>query len=449
MMIKVSIIMAVLNGMPYFPQALESVMGQTLKEIEIIVVDAGSNDGTLEYIKENQATDSRIKLINSDQKSMGRQCNLGIAQANGEYLGFCESDDFLELNMYEDLYEIAINNKNVDAIISDFFMTFGRGEQEQNYKHSLLSSKNKHKYNTPVTYEELPEIQYGLNYMWHSIYPTKFLRDNNIILNETKSAAFQDAGFVENMKLSAKYMYFSDKAYYHYRRDNDNASNYKKCVGLFGLQELNYAMNYHLNNYIKKNGFNNRVLNVLFKHFYVFTYHYSLDKIWNTNVEYQDLVIESQKNVVDFYNKMPVKYQLNCNDNEMFMLFINDLNAYCNVLDIKYNVKCKSLDSMLNVLEDETDVVLFGYGESGKAYNVLLRKKMPNLNVVLCDNNINLRVNGVISPEDAIDKYKDAVYLLTVETAFEPMEKQLLECGVESNRIFRGVNISIHEAYEF
>lgn len=444
-MCKVSVIMAVLNGMPYFPQALESVMGQTLKEIEIIVVDAGSNDGTLEYIQENQAVDNRVKLIHSDQKSMGRQCNLGMDIATGEYVGFCESDDFLELNMYEDLYEIAVNNKEADAIISNFFMTIGRGEKEQNYKHSLLSNKNKHMYNKCVTYEELPEIQHGLNYMWHSIYPTKFLKDNNIVLNETKSAAFQDAGFVEHMKLKAKYMYFSDKPYYHYRRDNDNSSGYKNGVGRFAVQELNYAMNFHLNS----DEFYDKKLKVFFKYLSMFDYYYGLDKCWNAPIDYANDVEKLQKNIQDFYNKMPVKYQLMCDDDKTFSLFTRDLNTYNNILDVKYKSKIENLNKIVEILKNEKTVVLFGFGDAGRSYNILLKNKLPKLEILHCDNNEDLRVNNVLDPENTIKNHPDAVYLLTVETAFQPMENQLVEYGVQASRIFRGVNIGMHEAYEF
>lgn len=102
-MAKVSVILPSLNVGKYIGQCLESVVKQTLKDIEIICVDAGSTDGTLETINEYVERDSRVKLIVSDKKSYGYQMNLGISAATGTYIGIVETDDFVSENMYEDL----------------------------------------------------------------------------------------------------------------------------------------------------------------------------------------------------------------------------------------------------------------------------------------------------------------------------------------------------------
>ena len=79
--IMISVIMPVLNGLPYFEQAIQSVRLQTLKNIEIIVVDAGSTDGTWELANRLAKTDTRIKTILAEKRSMGYQYNLGIDKA--------------------------------------------------------------------------------------------------------------------------------------------------------------------------------------------------------------------------------------------------------------------------------------------------------------------------------------------------------------------------------
>ena len=85
---KVSVVMPVFNGMPYFPEAMDSILHQTLKEIEILVVDAGSTDGTREYVTQIAEMDARVRLLFSEKKSMGYQYNLGICNAKGKYIGF-------------------------------------------------------------------------------------------------------------------------------------------------------------------------------------------------------------------------------------------------------------------------------------------------------------------------------------------------------------------------
>ena len=114
---KVSVIMPSLNVAPYVRECIESVLGQTLREIEIICVDAGSTDGTLEILREYAEKDSRITLIVSDKKSYGYQMNLGLNVATGKYVGIVETDDRVRENMYETLYGLAEQNA-VDIIKS-------------------------------------------------------------------------------------------------------------------------------------------------------------------------------------------------------------------------------------------------------------------------------------------------------------------------------------------
>ena len=91
--VKVSVIVPSLNAMPYIKQCLDSIRIQTLTELEILCVDAGSEDGTLAVINEYAVMDNRIRLIKSDQKSYGYQVNHGIEAARGEYVGIVEPDD--------------------------------------------------------------------------------------------------------------------------------------------------------------------------------------------------------------------------------------------------------------------------------------------------------------------------------------------------------------------
>lgn len=96
----------------YIGECIESVVSQTLKDIEIICVDAGSTDGTLEILEEYAAKDERIRLLHSDMKSYGHQMNMGLASACGEYIGIVETDDFIAPDMYEELYRLTDCGKN-------------------------------------------------------------------------------------------------------------------------------------------------------------------------------------------------------------------------------------------------------------------------------------------------------------------------------------------------
>ncbi len=103
----VSIILPSLNVADYIQEALNSARSQTMQEIEMICIDAGSTDGTLEILEEGAKDDPRIRILHSEVRSYGYQVNLGIREARGEYVAILETDDFVDPGMYETLYRLA------------------------------------------------------------------------------------------------------------------------------------------------------------------------------------------------------------------------------------------------------------------------------------------------------------------------------------------------------
>ena len=130
--------MPCLNSEKYISEAIESVLNQTLKEIELNIVDAGSTDNTLEIIENYRQRDDRVVLLHSDQKSMGYQYNMGIQNAKGKYIGFVESDDYIHEEMYERMFEAAEQNE-IDFVKSDFDMFIGGKDSRLFYKPCGLS----------------------------------------------------------------------------------------------------------------------------------------------------------------------------------------------------------------------------------------------------------------------------------------------------------------------
>ena len=127
---KVSVIMPSLNVADYIEEAVQSVINQTLKDIEIICIDAGSNDGTWEILTRLAAADGRIILRHSDRKSYGFQVNLGIAMASGEYIAVVETDDYVDSKMYERLYQEAVAH-DCDYVKSDYFAYWTQADRKR------------------------------------------------------------------------------------------------------------------------------------------------------------------------------------------------------------------------------------------------------------------------------------------------------------------------------
>ena len=110
-MAKVSIIIPTYNVEMYLVECMESVVNQTLKDIEIICINDGSTDGSLEILKSYAQKDDRIVLVDKENGGYGIGMNIGLDKATGEYIGIVEPDDFIPLNMYSDLYEKAVENE--------------------------------------------------------------------------------------------------------------------------------------------------------------------------------------------------------------------------------------------------------------------------------------------------------------------------------------------------
>ena len=113
-MAKVSVIVPTYNVEPYLRECMDSIIGQTMKELEIICVNDGSTDGSLAILKEYAEKDSRVVLIDKQNAGYGCAMNDGLDRATGEYIGIVEPDDFVDRHMYEDLYRIA-KEKDLDV----------------------------------------------------------------------------------------------------------------------------------------------------------------------------------------------------------------------------------------------------------------------------------------------------------------------------------------------
>ncbi len=215
---KISIIIPVYNVETYLSECLDSVINQTLHDIEIICINDGSTDNSLDILKEYSLKDCRVKIINKINSGYGHSMNIGIANAAGEYIGIIESDDFAELNMFEELYNLAKNN-NADIVKSDWFNYWA--ENNKNIKANMLSNFETDKVINTSTNKALLSIQPSV---WSAIYRRDFLTQNGISFLETPGASYQDTSFYIKSMMMAESVKITNSAYVHYRQDNMNAS---------------------------------------------------------------------------------------------------------------------------------------------------------------------------------------------------------------------------------
>ncbi|PWM73570.1 MAG: hypothetical protein DBX45_05415 [Oscillospiraceae bacterium] len=221
---KVSVILPSLNVKEYIAECIQSVCNQTLRDIEIICVDAGSTDGTLELIEQAENADSRIKLVKSPKKSYGLQMNLGVQHAHGKYIAIVETDDYILPNMLNYLYEVCERN-DLDFAKADFYR-FTREDNGEEIRYlNQLSAKSEY-YNRVINPRVEKEVFTFVMNTWSGIYKKNFLEKEKIFHNETPGASFQDTSFWFQTFSKAKRVYFVNKPFYMNRRDNPNSSVY-------------------------------------------------------------------------------------------------------------------------------------------------------------------------------------------------------------------------------
>ena len=232
---KVSVILPSLNVAAYIRECLESVVNQSLRELEIICIDAGSTDGTEEILKKYAAKDSRITLLRSNVKSYGRQVNMGLDYAKGEYVAVLETDDWIAEDMYRRLYNQAVRDR-LDYAAADFETFFqlqngyGYFTRQHIFPDRKWTSKATEKrpgrdwYGKVLGSGEIAALRSSDYTLWRGIYNREFLNVNKIRFHESLGAAFQDMGFLQQVKTCAERAEYLDESFYRYRQGREAAS---------------------------------------------------------------------------------------------------------------------------------------------------------------------------------------------------------------------------------
>lgn len=213
---KVSVLVPIYNVERYLRQCLQSLQNQTLKDMEIVCINDGSTDGSLEIIEEFMAEDKRFRLINKDNSGYGDSMNQGLAAAKGEYVGIVESDDWIDKEAFLELYEIAKEN-DADVVRANFY----HNKAGKDEKARLIPV---HETGRAINPRQHTWLFLQSPAIWASIYKRDFLEKNNIKFLATPGASYQDTSFAFKVWATAEKVYLTTKAYLHYRTDNENSS---------------------------------------------------------------------------------------------------------------------------------------------------------------------------------------------------------------------------------
>lgn len=212
--IKVSVIVPCYNAEKFLDKCLDSLIGQTLKDIEIICVNDCAKDSTASILEKYAKQDNRIKII-THEKNQGLSAarNSGMAIATGEYIGFVDSDDFVELTMMEKLYSKAVK-KDADLVIGNVFLYFADTGKTQVFRDerffTYLSGR-------VFKFEDQPSLVSCIG-AWDRIYKRELITENN--LQFPVGMIYEDQPFSIQAMACAKRITTVSEPLYYYRKNS-------------------------------------------------------------------------------------------------------------------------------------------------------------------------------------------------------------------------------------
>lgn len=205
-MAKISIIVPVYNTEKFLEKCLNSLINQTLKDIEIICINDGSTDKSLQILEKFANKDKRIQIINQTNSGLSVARNIGIKKAKGEYIGFVDSDDWVDLNFFEQLY-INVKKYNADIGVAGI-----KRIRSYKWKYHIKLEKEEVIQDTNKKFKkcDVPEKCY----VWNKIYKLSELQKLNI--NFEPNVYFEDRLFTAQVLINLKTLVTVPDIYYNY-----------------------------------------------------------------------------------------------------------------------------------------------------------------------------------------------------------------------------------------
>lgn len=234
-MTKLSVIVPFYNTEEYIEKCLNSLVNQTLEDIEIILINDGSTDNSINIAKSFQQKDNRIKIIEQENKKQGAARNLGMKAAEGEYIGFVDSDDWIDLDYFEKLYNAAKKYNSDIALATNVRIGNGRTKKRLKIKEETFKTSLEDKFTLCNHFKnECPT---------NKIYKTEMLRQNDI--------NWPEQVYCEDKLFTAKAVYYANgivsvpNVHYYYFRNPHSTVNVKDKthLAMFNRDKNNAKLN--------------------------------------------------------------------------------------------------------------------------------------------------------------------------------------------------------------
>ena len=242
----ISVIVPIYNAQPYLEQCLNSIVGQTYKNLEIILLNDGSTDDSLTTIHRFAGDDARIKVVDKQNQGYGATCNRGIAEATGTWISIVEPDDWIEPDMYADMLAFAAKFEEegtpLDIVKTPYWRIWMPDTDEErkincSYKCRIEPAQQ------PFAITDAAHLLCHHPSIWSAIYRKSFLDKHNIRFREIPGAGWADNPFlIETLCQTDRIGYF-DTEYYCYREETpEKSKNFALNNTLLPLERWNDMM---------------------------------------------------------------------------------------------------------------------------------------------------------------------------------------------------------------
>ena len=230
--IDVSVLMPCYNVEDFLDQALGSAEDNDRVSIEILAINDGSKDGSLEIMRAHAARDPRVRVIDKPNEGYGTSMNRGLDEARGTYVAILEPDDWVNPHMYDDLVEYARTFDELpDVVKTPYTRIWMPGtDKERHFECSYI-----HRIDPgfqPFTLKDAPRLMQHHPSIWSAIYRRAFLDENGIRFKQVPGAGWVDNPFLVETLNSARSIAYLDRPYYNSREDLPNSSSVKRTTTL-------------------------------------------------------------------------------------------------------------------------------------------------------------------------------------------------------------------------
>lgn len=377
----VSILVPAYNVSTYIRQCLNSIIKQTLANIEIICINDGSTDDTLRILKEYEKNDPRIKVIDKENTGYGNSMNIAIENATGKYIGIVESDDFVEPNMFERLYDEAVRN-DLDVSRCNFYYHITENGED------IKSNLNWIVHDEIYAPDERWEVFYQQPSVWANLYKTSFLRENKIKFLETPGASYQDTAFTFKVySLASRFKIIPDPLI-HYRVDSEGSSTTTATTKVYCICD-EYD---EIKRFTKENGTYEKYKKLII-HLQYRGYKWNYERLAEP---YNQQFLERWKEeFLDEYNRGNIdrkRFSTDEYEDVLRIIFRNEdkgnANPIVSIIIPVYNVSeylHECLDSVINQTFSDIEIICVNDGSTDDSLSILQKYATEDNRIVIID----------------------------------------------------------------